>query len=271
MSRFYCLVCAMLMVIALPHYALADRVLVWNKDPLPIVLPIDKEVRMTFPTDVHIQIPVGILGSLESLAPNQQVVYWKATKAFDRARVVVASLDGTSVYMLDLSANTNGTAENLLLEDADRVVVDASYHRSETPASTHAVDDPVEIILTRFASQMLYAPTRLRPTNGDIYTQDNVRLTTDFPLIRSQFGESYHVEVVGSWSGYGRYITAVMMINQGTRPVQVNPGLVQGNFTHITPQHTSLGPKGTIEDRTTLYLISEMPFVAAVQGDGYGY
>jgi hypothetical protein len=90
-------------------------------------------------------------------------------------------------------------------------------------------------------------------------------------LLRSQAGEKYHYRIVGSWSGYGRYITAVLVINQSPVQLQVNPGLVQGNFTHITPQHLYLGPTGSLEDRTTLYLISDSPFVSALQEDGYGY
>lgn len=253
--------------------ARADQTLVWNNAPVPVLLPVGKEVRFIFPTEVTLQVPDTVIAKLDSLAPNQQIVYWTAKEAFDSARVIAMSLDGTSVYLIDLSASAKAPSDNLRLEDPARIVVGEVQDAvpSSHVANVRSLEDPVEIVLTRYASQTLYAPKRLMPASGEIFVQRGASISSDFPLLRSQYGERYHVEVVGAWSGYGRYITAVLVINQGARPVAVNPGLVQGDFTHITPQHLQLGPRDTLEDRTTLYLISDVPFMAALGGDRYGY
>jgi integrating conjugative element protein (TIGR03749 family) len=261
-----------ILLCSFPLLAYADRMLVWDKNPITIILPVGEEVRVTFPTDVSLQIPKSLISSLESLAPNQQIVYWKATQPFDKARVVAPSADNQTVYLIDLVTQENALAESLVIEDPDRVI---AQHNDEPPRDllegVQDLLDPPEIVLTRFASQSLYAPRRLMPVNPDIATMPLVQIPANFPLMRSQKGEQYRLSVVGAWSGYGLHITAVLLINQSELNLAVNPGLVQGNFSHITPQHLQLGPKGSLEDRTTLYLISSVPFNAAIQEDGYGY
>jgi len=254
-------------------HAWADRTLVWNKLPLTIVLPVNEEIRVTFPTDVTLQLPISITEQLESLAPNQQVVYWKAKAPFDSIRAIATANDNESVYLIDLVAQTGAVNEHLHIEDPDRVVNQhaSNANRSFATESIQELLDPPEILLTRFASQSLYAPRRLMPVSSDIHAQPMTPFPTTFPLMRSQAGEQYRYSVAGAWSGYGRYITAVMITNLSPISIQINPGLLTGNFTHVTAQHLTLGASGSLEDRTTLYLISDAPFASAIMEDGYGY
>lgn len=263
----------LMVIVVLPLNAWADRTLVWNKMPITIVLPVDEEIRVTFPTDVNLQLPMEVTESLESLAPNQQVVYWKAKTPFDVVRAIATSTDNETVYLIDLVAQQGALVESLVIEDPDRIVKQQAESEavSASEESSRDLIDPPEILLTRFASQSLYAPRRLMPTNSDIHNQPIGSLPANFPLLRSQAGEQYTFSVVGAWSGYGRYVTAVMVVNHSDLTIQINPGLVAGNFTHITAQHLMLGARGTLEDRTTLYLISEAPFASAIMEDGYGY
>lgn len=261
------------LIVLMPAFAWAERTLVWNKSPLTIILPVGEEIRVTFPTDVTLQLPAETTQKLESLAPNQRIVYWKATSEFNTSRAIATSLDNESVYLIDLIAQPNAVSESLLIEDPDRVVLQRADTESETVTSTGQQEllDPPEIVLTRFASQSLYAPRRLLPVNGDIHSYAVPAIPPDFPLMRSQSGEQYHFLIVGAWSGYNRYLTAIMVTNKSALPIHVNPALISGNFTHATAQHLTLGPSGSIEDRTTLYLISDSPFATAVMEDGYGY
>ena len=263
----------LLSICGLPMVAWADRTIVWDKYPITIVLPVGEEIRVTFPTDVALQLPLEVTEKLESLAPNQRVVYWKANEEFDSVRAIATSTDNESVYLLDLVAQKNAIVESLIIEDPDRVVAQQSESAASVESfnSTLELLDPPELILTRFASQSLYAPRRLMPVNPDIYAQSISALPTNFPLMRSQSGEQYRFSIVGGWSGYGRYVTAVMVMNTSPVVIHINPGLVAGNFTHITAQHLTLGAGGTLEDRTTLYLISDTPFASAIMEDGYGY
>ena len=257
----------------LPLPAAAERTLVWNKFPITIVLPVGEEIRVTFPADVTLQLPMDITDRLESLAPNQRIVYWKATAPFDSVRAIATSADNESVYLIDLVAQEGAVTESLRIEDPDRIVAQnpAGFDGQHVTGNEQELVDPPEIVLTRFASQTLYAPRRLVPVNADISLQPINGLPAAFPLMRSQSGEQYQFSVVGAWAGYGRFITAVMAVNKSSITVHINPGLIAGNFSHITAQHLTLGPSGSLEDRTTLYLISDTPFASAILEDGYGY
>lgn len=263
----------LLCLCGLPTVVWADRTIIWNKYPLTIVLPVGEEIRVTFPADVRLQLPMEVTEKLESLAPNQRIVYWKATAEFDSVRAIATSTNNAAVYLIDLVAQAGAAAESIIIEDPDRVLSqqDSSGGGSESVNSAHELLDPPEIVLTRFASQTLYAPQRLIPVSSDINLQAITALPTNFPLLRSQAGEHYEFTVVGAWSGYGRYITAVMVINKSPISIPINPGLIAGNFTHVTAQHLTLGVSGSLEDRTTLYLISDSPFSTAIMEDGYGY
>ena len=257
--------------------AAAERTVIWTNDPITLVLPIGKEVRVTFPTDVVLQIPAGLSDKLSSMAPNQQMVYWTANEQMEKSRVIATSTDNETVYLLDLIANDSGVDEAIRLEDPARVSSNNSNQSAASEAASNnsqqadtQLSDPSEIVLTRFASQSLYAPRRLVPSNGEIQ-QAHAKIPNNFPLIKSENGEVFRYEVVGAWTGYGHYITAVMVVNESAISVRFNPGLVHGNFSHITAQHLNFGPKGTLEDRTTIYLISAAPFASALQEDSYGY
>ncbi len=246
---------------------------IWENMPLTIILPVNKEVRVTFPTDVNVQIPKELTANLVSLAPNQKIIYWTAKAPFDSSRILATSTDNDTVYLIDLIADEHSTMDDpVIIEDADRIDANAGEETVERSFSSEAeLTDPPEILLTRFAAQTLYAPRRLVPQSTDIAELHIDPIAVDFPLIQSQQGEQLHVHIVGAWSGYGRYLTAVLVINQSVEPVLINPGNVRGNFTHITAQHTDLGSAGTLKDRTTIYLISDVPFVSALMEEGYGY
>jgi integrating conjugative element protein (TIGR03749 family) len=233
----------------------ADTRRVWEDKPLSLVLPIGQEVRVTFPTDVDIQVPLAVSEKLTSLAPNSRMIYWTPSDAFPSGRILATAKDGHTVYVIDLSA--------------DKSTISTSDSQSGEESET--LEDPAEIILTRFASQSLYAPTRLVPSDARIAATKIKPLDKNFPLLQSGHGEIVSVNVVGAWTGFSKFVTAVLIVNQSPITFEFDASRVRGNFTHITAQHLRIGPKSTLTDRTTLYLISDVPFAEAVTEDSYAY
>jgi integrating conjugative element protein (TIGR03749 family) len=255
----------------------ADSRRVWNEKPLTIILPVGQEVRVTFPTDVQVQVPLGISEKLTSLAPNPKMIYWTATDAFTSARIIATALDGGTVYVIDVAAEAKAIKDDIIIEDPARVA-DTRLTSESTSAlgddetdHVDSLDDPAEIILTRYASQTLYAPSRLMPVDPRITPVNYLAISKDFPLIQSGHGERVSVQVIGSWMGFARYVTAILIINQSPIGFDFDASQVRGNFTHITSQHIDMGPKGSLKDRTTLYVISVNPFAEALTEDSYAY
>lgn len=266
----------LVLMFLLPVTVMADVRRVWDEKPLTVVLPVGHEVRVIFPTEVDVQVPMGIGERLQSLAPNERMIYWTATEQFDPARIIATAKDGKTVYILDVAASPSGTHEDVFIEDPARQA-DAELESQAMAGGENTIDvdeslvDPAEIILTRFASQTLYAPSRLMPVDERIVAVTPPALTVNFPLLQSAHGERFTVKVVGAWAGFGRYITAVLAINKTPLRFQLDLSRVRGNFTHIAAQHLMIGAAGSLEDRTTLYLISSQPFNAALLEDSYAY
>lgn len=261
-----------LLVCSVPTWAEVRRV--WNDKPLTLLLPINHEVRVVFPTDVDVQVPMGIGERLHSLAPNTQMIYWTAVEAFEPARIIATAKDGKTVYILDVAASEAGQADDIVIEDPSRHPVESEpleLAESEQESESEALTDPSEILLTRFASQTLYAPSRLIPVDGRITPVNLPLLAENFPLLQSAHGERFALQVVGAWAGFGQYVTAILIKNITPLRFQLDLSRVRGNFTHITAQHLMIGEKGSLEDRTTLYVISSQPFDAALLEDSYAY
>lgn len=258
--------------------ASADMRRVWDEKPMTLILPVGQEVRVTFPTDVQVQVPLGISEKLTSLAPNPKMIYWMASEAFTNARIIATARDGGTVYVIDVAAEVSALKEDIVIEDPARISLsdtrsaNAAQPKEKNDAEDEdALEDPAEIILTRFASQTLYAPSRLMPVDARISPVNYLAISKTFPLLQSGQGEHVSVNVVGSWSGFGHFITAVLIVNQSPVGFNVDASRVRGNFTHITSQHLFVGSKGSREDRTTLYLVSDVPFAEALTEDSYAY
>ena len=263
---------------------------VWDNRPLPVALPVGKEVRWIFPQDVTVQIPEEMTPKIKTLLPDAHTVYITATEKFSTARVLATGNKDGKVYILDVSAAANNLVEDMRLEDPALLpaanetntakptsrLIETELPDQQDGTSQDAFDekplsDPPEIVLTRFAMQTLYAPSRLIPSSERISRAGNPTLPKAFPLIQSTQGERFSYEAVGAWQGFGHYVTAVLVVNQTPIRVLVDLTKVRGNFSHVTAQHHYIGPKGDLTDRTTLYLISDKPFNEAVLEDAYAY
>ncbi len=263
---------------------------VWDNRPLPVALPVGKEVRWIFPQDVTVQIPEEITPKIKTLLPDAHTVYITATEKFSTARVLATGNKDGKVYILDVSAAANNLLEDMRLEDPALLpaandanpakptsrLIETELPDQQDGATQEAPDDnplndPPEIVLTRFAMQTLYAPSRLIPSSERISRAGNPTLPKAFPLMQSTQGERFSFEAVGAWQGFGHYVTAILVVNQSPLRVLVDLTKVRGNFSHVTAQHHYIGPKGDLTDRTTLYLISDKPFNEAVLEDAYAY
>lgn len=253
-----------LTLVCLSMVSWSDTRLVYSGHPVSITLPVGEEIRVVFPESVSIDIPSELLKHLEATQANPSVAYFKALEAATPGRLIVQSENQERVYLIDMEAAEDAPAADFVIENPSLVA--KSQKIDSEPA---VLDNPFQIELTRYAAQSLFGPVRLTPQNRAI-KQVPMPVAHVADLIRSRNGESFHYRPVAAWRGWGHYLTAVEVINRSTLKVSLDPRLVRGDFDSIAFQHTWLGPKGTLEDRTTVYLISDNPLPQAVGGLSYG-
>ena len=273
------ILCFLLLLSSASVFADSAR-LIYSDRPLSLQLRVDHEHRVVFPEAVTIQVPMAATEFLQGLQPTADTVYWKPIQSMDKHRILAFSQDQQRIYLIDVSASEQNPKSDFVIDNpALRPKAPASTGMSKaapqntqpTYAQETRLDNPPGIELTRFASQTLYAPSRLMPQNPRIQRVRVQSHPENWPLIRSAKGESFEVHTHAAWRGYGFYVTAVTVTNVSPLTVELDMRNVRGNFRHLTPQHTWLGPAGSDEDRTVLYLVSAQPYHIALREASYGF
>ena len=248
--------------------------LVHTDRPIALTFKTNHEHRFTFPEAVNVDVPAQLTQVMRSLQPTAQVVYWTPASAFESMRVIARSLDNERVYLLDIRSTDDANAVDYRLENPALVVTRegaTSSDADEIPPASINAKNPFQIELTRYVSQLLYAPARLRPKASGIRQLPVAAADLTVNFLSSQKGETYRYRLIGQWRGYGHHITAVEVVNQSPVTVELDLRRVRGNWLAITAQHTWLGAANSLEDRTTLYLISKPPFGQAMEELAYGF
>lgn len=223
----------------------------WDRKPISITLPLNKERMVIFPNDVRVNVPSSIRHQLRTIS-NDGIIYWQADAPFEKQRVKVQLINSGKVIMIDLAASekrTKTTAIEVLIKT--KAVRGGSASKE---AATYSLD---YVQLTRLAAQSLYSPERLISIpSGVSRSQLEVNNEID-TLIR---GHIIKATPMVSWQYNGTYVTAVKLQNMTNNTVILDPRDIRGHWESATFQHVTLEEAGTTQDTTSLYLISKRPY-----------
>jgi len=250
--------------------SLAVEVMHWERRPLAIPLPMDEERIVTLDRNVRVGLPPA-LANPEVLRVQSAggVLYLKAFDSFDSQRVRVQDVETGDVLLLDLSAGEGASSEEILVVDSREAspassssgsngaqVTKASSSSKDASGSEaqHPTSTPVPVLLTRHAAQSLYAPQRtIEPLRGVS------RVPMRLPESLSTLLPSLPVTAtpLGAWRLEGWTVTAVKLENNDRqRAFEMDPRWLQGEFYSATFMHPFLAPRGSMEDTTTVFLIT---------------
>lgn len=252
-----------LSALILPLMLQADELVKWQRIPLPITLKVGQERVIFADKNVRVGFPPALNGKLR-VQSSGGAVYLKAEQAFSLTRLQLQDVENGQMILLDVTASDQGSVEPIrLIYHGDVSTVSRS---GETQTSRPEADDgppakrpavkynaPLPVVLTRYAAQSLYAPLRtleavpgIRPVNLHLPK----RLTTLYPT------EPLEVQPLAGWGVGQRNVVALKVRNTAKGKIVLDPRLLQGRFVAATFQHHWLGPSGTPEDTTMLYLVT---------------
>lgn len=235
--------------------------LVWNKIPLKVTLPLNKERLISFPDNVQFGYDTAVLNSDSLSIQNVNgTVYLTAKKPFSNNRVFVQLKQTGELILLDLSAQpeADDTPLSVVLPST------ATINTNSDNTSSSAITPPAELDFTelsRFAIQQLYAPQRLLTAPPGVYRVP-MHTTRTVPLVQ---GDSVIAMPLISWRSGDNYMTAVMLRNRLEHSVVLDPRRLRGQWKTAAffPQ-IRLSAAGNPKDSTTVFLISDLPFVEAL-------
>lgn len=236
--------------------AVAVEIFKWNRVPLPIQLGVGHE-RIIF---VDRNVSVGVPRSLTDRLRIQSVagaVYLLANEQVPPTRLQLRDDESGEIILLDIATVDSPKP----LEPAKIVTVDpaaeaannsASAERDGAPQSPPS-RTPAPVALTRYAAQMMYAPLRtVEPLPG--VRQVPMRLSGQL----STLAPTLDVDAVatGAWSLGKWVVTAIRLSNRRPDSLNLDPRHLQGDLYSATFQHRYLGPRGSADDTTTVYVIT---------------
>lgn len=229
--------------------------IIWDKHPLKITLPVNKERIISFPSPVKFWLPDEIQSKLRTQI-NSNEVYLLAKEAFKTQRIKIKAIDGSTFYLVDLQAKKKGASSEPI-----EVIVKKpknQANRANDDHAPHAIPkkSPGYILLTRFAAQQLYSPARLLSTPPGIH-----RVPVNRGIITHLIhGMRVNAKPIASWRYTSLYVTAIELKNQTRKYITLDPRMIRGQWKAATFQHVRLHPTGSESDTSALYLISDRPF-----------
>lgn len=250
----------------------ADELMKWERIPLTIPLAVGQERVLFADKNVRVGFPPALNGKLR-VQSSGGAVYLKAEAAFPATRLQLQDVENGEVILLDVTASGKGSAEPVRIVYSGEVVsvsrsgdAAGASGASGATASTPGADNgtqakrkkvtysaPLPVLLTRYAAQSLYGPVRtveavpgIHPVNPHL----PARITTLYP------SAPVTVTPLGGWGAGSRNVVALKVQNTVSRNITLDPRVLQGQFVTATFQHRWLGPVGTPEDTTTLYLVT---------------
>lgn len=256
-----------LLAVASAPVAQAVEILRWERMPLAVPLKVGQERIVFIDRNVRVGVPAGV-GERLRVQSAGGAVYLRANEPIEPTRLQLQDADTGALILLDIAAEPARDGEPAL--EPVRIVEgeappvrygDQPTDADEPPAPANRQaaarsarrETPISVVLTRFAAQNLYAPLRtVEPLLGVM----RVNLRRDLGLDTLMPTLPVLTTALASWRLEDQWVTAVRLTNTGADWITLDPRVLQGDFLTATFQHEALGPRGTPEDTTVLYLVT---------------
>ncbi|WP_244161638.1 TIGR03749 family integrating conjugative element protein [Photorhabdus luminescens] len=251
----------------------AVELMKWERIPLPVTLHVGQERVVFVDKNVRVGFPSALNGKLR-VQSTGGAVYLYPSETFTQTRLQLQDVESGEVILLDVTA-TNGKGpfepvrvvyhgDVTTLTDNDQVHYGAkgdnmlatspflAGERQAVRRQKLSYTAPLPVVLTRYAAQNLYAPLRTVEAIPGIHPVSlalPTRLTTLYP------SAPVIVSPLGGWGVDNLTVVALKVRNTHRENVVLDPRRLQGQFISATFQHRWLGPSGTPEDTTTVYLV----------------
>jgi integrating conjugative element protein (TIGR03749 family) len=169
------------------------------------------------------------------------------------------------------TSDTKSISDELVVVRPDTVINHAK-DQTLTYLKTARQTEDWRVRLTRYAAQQLYAPERLLHGDNQI-KRIPIDTQQPVPLVR---GQRIEAQPVVAWQGGGFTVTAIKLRNiteqrlhlvlaNSTKPNTIDLAYaLRGHWLTAVTQHDFLGAEGKETDTTTLYLVSDRPFIESL-------
>lgn len=257
MSRLLAhLVAACTLALLAPAHAV--EILRWERLPLAVPLVVGEERVLFIDRNVRVGVPASV-GDRLRVQSAAGAIYLRANAPIEPTRLQLQDADTGAVILIDIAAEPPVEGQPPL--EPVRIIEAGQPPRGDPGTDTAGPAaatpppraTPVPVVLTRYAAQRLYAPLRtVEPVPGitRVNLHRDLALGTLLPTLPVQ------ARTLAAWRLDDLWVSAVRLRNTATRELNLDPRALQGRFMTATFQHATLGPTGTPEDTTVVYLVT---------------
>ncbi|GLK91947.1 TIGR03749 family integrating conjugative element protein [Pseudomonas turukhanskensis] len=236
--------------------AQAVEILRWERLPLAVPLVVGQERILFVDRNIRVGVPASVDNRLR-VQSAAGALYLLASEPIEPVRLQLQDADTGTVLLIDIAAEPAQDGQPSL--EPVRIIEAASpAARTETGDDSTATPPPVRetpqpVVLTRYAAQNLYAPLRtVEPVPG----VTRATLRRDLPLDSLLPTLPVQAQALAAWRLDSLWVSAVRLRNSAAHWLDLDPRALQGHFLTATFQHPTLGPSGTPDDTTVVYLIT---------------
>ena len=257
------LILTIMSLLLISHNADATKIIQYEGKPITIELTVGKERSINFGD--HVQVGMTANQKTRNLFRTQTAqgyVHILANKEFENERVQVKRISDGVLMLIDFTARIAGNyIEEVAILTPDQAKKSNRDPFSREPESTSMVNNAPNITpvdLTRYASQLVYAPKRIIQSVPGI-DKSPLGIAGEIKLFKGINRAFVRATPVFSLKGGGYHLAAIHLVNTSYDIVQLDYLDLNLPFTHATFQHHTLRPRGHDGDDTVLYLIGDKP------------
>ncbi len=234
----------------------ATELLRWERLPLAVPLVVGQERIVFVERNVRVGVPASVSSRLR-VQSAAGAIYLLANEPIEPTRLQLQDADTGTVILLDIAAEPEQEGQPPL--EAVRII-EAASSDTQTDADDGSATatppmraTPQPAILTRYAAQNLYAPLRtVEPVPG----VTRATLRRDLPLDSLLPTLPVQAQALAAWRLDDLWVSAVRLRNSASQWLDLDPRALHGQFLTATFQHSTLGPSGTPDDTTVVYLVT---------------
>ncbi|EPC8060010.1 TIGR03749 family integrating conjugative element protein [Yersinia enterocolitica] len=237
----------LILLFTLPLHAV--ELVKWERIPLPVALNIGQERMVFVDRNVRVGYPAALEDKLRIQSSNG-TLYLFASQPFASTRLQLQDTENGELILLDVSASKGEQ-----IREPVRIVREEKKTTDAKPDATPAPlpSTPLPVALTRYAAQMLYAPLRaVEPLPG--IQPEGVRLAKTLTTLLPALPVS--AVPLSGWRLDPYHLAAIRLQNKSSTRLELDPRQLQGQFYAASFQHRWLGPAGSAEDTSVLYIIT---------------
>ncbi|WP_338806977.1 TIGR03749 family integrating conjugative element protein [Pseudomonas chlororaphis] len=245
--------------------AQAVEILRWERLPLAVPLVVGQERVVFIDRNVRVGVPASVADKLR-VQSAAGAVYLRASETIEPVRLQLQDADTGAMILIDIAAQPakegDAPLEPVRIVEASLPPVRYGQQASSEAAATDSSEPgeqpvrretPIAVVLTRYAAQNLYAPLRtIEPASGvmRVNLRAGMALQTLLPM------RPVKASALAAWRLEDHWVTAVKLSNTRGEWLDLDPRELQGDLLTATFQHSRLGPRGTPEDTTVVYLVT---------------